>query len=591
MKKSLFFVAIATLFIASCQKEVEPASQDTSSQSLTITASAENLSTPVKGTINSSNQFIWKTDEKIGLYVNDGGWIEKNQPFHVEEGGATTANFIYDYDEGVFTSTAVTAAFYPWQGTGSSKNNIYDDGSGPIAYFKLPTEYWSYDNGDMLTPLVAPVNYNGAAYDPISFKHAGAAVKLTVNNLVSGTYAVKMTVYNKQITGDFHVNPANAGTDALALDAAENTSLNSVTLNSWKSSGAFSWVFPVPELTTPKLKFEITDENGVPVWSKSLAAQSSNLERGDILVMPAISVTAYKEFDEKADWGVCGTHNSWSGDTEMVTDGTICIAKSISFAADAEFKVRTVGNWGTAGTDNFGWSNVNSAKSTNVTDNSGNIKVTVAGTYDVIFNSSSSASGGLGAHEIRVVQSKYPYPMPKESATITIDGSFTDWTDVTSESAGNTTVKVVSDNTKVSFYVKITGAASSIWDNGGGQYVYALFDLDGDSSNDVNQWGNYGDFVLLLYPYGGSSASPAIITSSASSSTTWICQPTTSPCTVSNISLSGTFSDADGSGNRDITYEFSIPRSDMPTIPSTDPITITIKGSKISSNVSISRRL
>ncbi len=568
MKKTLFFVAIATLFIASCQKEVEPTAQNTGNNAPCFRASIEQLvDSDTKAAINGSNQLEWATGDKIGIWFPS--WDDNNYQSFTLSGGAGTTEGTFSIDTGwAYNPSDATVAYFPW----SAGTNMYEGN----LYFELPSAYWSYDNGDMVTPLVASLSSS----DAISFKHAGAAVKLTVNNLVSGTYAVKMSVYNKQISGYYHINAANAGTDAMVPNTAENTSLNNVTLNSWKSSGAFSWIFPVPELDNPKLKFEITDENGVPVWKKSLAAQANDVERGDILVMPAISITPYKTFDATATWGVCGTHNSWSGDTKMVTDGTICIAKSIEFAANAELKVRNNGTWGDYGTNNFGAATLNTSKSKNATTNGENIKVTVAGTYDVIFNQSTK--------EIRVVLSKYPYPLPKESASITIDGSFSDWAGVTSESAGNTTVKVVSDNTKVSVYVKITGAASDIWDNGGGNYVYALFDLDGDPSNDVDKWGNKGDFVLLLYPY---AAGPAIVTSSASSATTWVCVPSTTPCTVDNISLAGTFTEADGDGKRDITYEFSIPRTDMPTIPSTDPITITIKGSKISSNVSISRTL
>ena len=594
MKKVLYLVAIATLVISACQKakEIEPEPESPADPEETVVpeentnpennaepfifkASIEGLGADTKGTINASHQMLWAEGDKIGIYFPT--WGDKNQAFTLSGGAGTTLGEFTRDDPYAYDPADATAAFYPWQGTGSSKNNVYED----VMYFKLPSEYWSYNDGDMLTPLVASVSSS----ENIAFKHAGAAVKLTINNLVSGTYKVKMSVTDKQITGDFHINPANAGTDALALDNAENTSLNSITLNSWKSTGAFSWIFPVPALTKPKLQFEIKDENGVVVMAKNLKAQTSDVGRGDILVMPALSITAYKQFDANATWGVCGTHNSWSGDTKMVTDGTLCIAKSIAFAANAEFKIRTVGTWGDYGTNNFGAGTLNAGKSTNTTTNGENLKVTAAGSYDVIFNSSASEYCGFGAHEIRVVQSKYPYPLPKETAEITIDGTFTDWDGVTSESAGNTTVKVVSDNTKVYFYVQITGAPSTIW--GGSNYLYVLFDLDGDPSNDADQWGNKGDFIMLIYPYGGSSESPAFITSPNGN---WLCKPS-SPYTIANVGLNGAFSDADGSGNRTVTYEFSIPRADMPTIPSTDPVTLTFKGSPISSNPSISRIL
>lgn len=582
MKKTLFFVAVATLFIVSCQKETSE--QNTSDNTLTFKASIEQLADPsTKGTINASNKLVWAENDLIGIYFPT--WGDRNQPFRLaaEDAGKTEGSFSIATVADPSGASA-TAAYYPWEPEGSTtypgdwQNNVYEG----VMYFKLRDNYYSYQSGKMLTPLVAKIT---SSSDPIAFKHAGAAVQLTINNLVSGTYKTKLSVAGKQITGNFHVNPANAGTDALALDAAENTSLNTVTLNTWKSSGVFTWIFPVPTLTTPKLTFEVVDENGITVWSKTPKTQSS-VGRGDILVMPALSISPYKQFDANATCGVCGTHNSWEGDTKMVTDGTLCIAKSISFAANAEFKVRlTPGTWGDYGSGNFGAATLNSGASNNASTNGENIRVTVAGTYDVIFNNSSSAYKGYGAHEIRVVSSKYPYPLPKETASITIDGYFTDWAGVTSEGSSSTTVKVVSDNTNIYIYVQKVGLQSKRWGNSG--YVYACFDLDGDPSNDVDIYDtNTGDFVALFYPYGGSSESPAFNTSATGS---WQCAPS-SPYTLNNVSLAGAYSDADGSGNRTVTYEISIPRADMPTIPSTDPITITIKGSDLST-VPISRLL
>ncbi len=588
MKKILYFAAMAALLLVSCnQDEPKINEPEKKTDAFTFKASIEDLATSgnagsssnvAKATINGSYGLNWATGDKIGIYFPT--WGDKNQQFNLTSGEGTTNGEFSRNDSGDYNPSDASAAFFPWQGTGSSNNNVYEG----TMYFKLKSEYWSYDNGDMLTPLVASISDAGN----ISFKHAGAAVKLTVNNLVSGTYKVKMSVEGKQITGDFHVNPANAGTDALALDAEEVVSNNHITLNSWKSDGAFSWIFPVPALTSPKLTFEIIDENGVLVWSKSPKAQSS-VGRAGLLVMPDLTINPYKEFDATSTtWTVCGDPNGW-GDTKMVTDGSLCIAKSVTITANQQFKIRKDKAW----TTSYGWDQLSSEKRKNCAPGSenNNIKVTADGTYDVIFNSSESAYNGFEAHEIRVVLSKYPYPIAKESAAITIDGSFSDWTSITPESAGNTTVKVVSDESNVYLYVQIANAASDIWNNNGDKYVYALFELDGDPTNDADQWGNKGDFILLLYPYGGTSASPAIITSSSSSAKAWICNPATAPYTVSNISLNGTFSDADGSGNRTVTYEFSIPRDDMPAIPTTDPITITIKGSKISSNVSISRTL
>lgn len=476
MKKFLFFVAIATLAIVSCQKEVDPSAKENVNSTKCFRASIEQLVNPVtSATINGSNELVWATGDKIGIYFDS--WDDNKHQAFTLSGGEGTTEGEFTIDTGwAYNPADATVAFFPWQGTGSDKNNVWSN----TMYFKLPSSYWSYDNGDMLTPLVASPSGSSA----ISFKHAGAAVKLTVNNLVSGTYAVKMSVYNKQITGGFHVNPANAGTDALTLDAAEDVSQNHVTLNSYKGSGAFSWIFPVPTIDDPKLKFEITDDNGVLVWKKSLAAQEDkDLGRGDILVMPALAITPYQQFSTDDTWSVCGDHNSW-GDTRMVSDGKLYIAKSVTFAANNQFKIRTTGEW----TTSYGYDQLNKTdgkdkwhKNAVAGTENNNIKITTAGTYDIIFNSSSDEYCGYAGHEIRVVQNGFPYPavvVSTPSVSINIDGDMSDWASVSSGvthgSNNYREFKATYDADNIYLYTKRVNVS-------GQRYIYYNFDLDNNS--------------------------------------------------------------------------------------------------------------
>ena len=206
MKKAFFLLAFATLFISACQKEKDPASSSepkTTQESFTFKASIEGMGADSKGTINASHQMLWATGDKIGIYVNDDGWVDKNQPFTLSEGAGTTeGTFTWD-NSGSFSDKA-TAAFYPWQGTGSDNNNVY----GGTMYFKLRESYSSYQSGQMLTPLVASLDNSSS---PIHFKHAGAAVKVTVNNLPAGVHSIGMSVDGQQIYGDYSINPSNAG--------------------------------------------------------------------------------------------------------------------------------------------------------------------------------------------------------------------------------------------------------------------------------------------------------------------------------------------------------------------------------------------
>jgi len=377
MKKSFYIVAFATLALLSCTEEADPVVElndvvnaEVKNEAFTFKAYLEDGTT--RGDITVSNGLTWATGDQIGIYVP--GWRE-NQPFTlVGEGGSTNGVFSWDNqtESNTFAENAA-AAFYPWQGTGSEVNNVYDG----TMYFKLPASYLGYTSGKMLTPLIASLANSS---DNIRFKHAGAAVKVTINNLPAGAHSIGMYVDGQQISGDFQINPANAGTDALSLSGDAN---NHVWLNYTNNSeNKWTFIFPVPALTKPKLSFQIYDVNDVLVWSKNLKAQSSDLGRADILVMPALSIEPYSKFDTKSSWYVRGTCNGWDI-TPMITDGSVSIAKGIVFDGGGEFKI--------AESD---WEKTSYPKN--------NYSVS-AGTYDIIFNHSS--------HEIKVVATGgCPYP-------------------------------------------------------------------------------------------------------------------------------------------------------------------------------------
>lgn len=382
MKKILFIVAVATLFF-SCKKELEPTAPAT--DRFTFKASIEQLAEPTKADINAANQLVWATGDKIGIYVDDQSWTDKNQPFTLSSGAGTTqGEFSWD-NTGTFSDKAA-AAFFPWEGTGSDKNNVY----GGIMYFKLHDAYYEYSSGKMLTPLVASLN---GSTDPIHFKHVGAAVKVTINNLPAGAHSIGMEVNGQQISGNYQINPEEAGSASLALDGSVDNTKNSLWLNFEPSASEreFTFVFPVPTLTKPKLSFKIYDKNDILVWSKNLKAQTSDLGRSDVLVMPATDITAYAQFKTfSEEWTVIGTANgsNWDVDFPMKTDGNVCIAKGLPFEANGAFKLRKNGAWD----ESFP---------------SSNYVVSEAGTYDIIFDPSATKD----EDKLKVVVSgECPYP-------------------------------------------------------------------------------------------------------------------------------------------------------------------------------------
>lgn len=392
MKKLIIVVAIATPLFFSCEIEKTPMQKDAG---LSFNASIEQLKT-TKATINASYQFLWAESDKIGIYVNDGGWGTKNQPFTlVGEGGSSSGAF--NWDHGTFENTNANAAFFPWHGQNSSTDNNVSEST---MYYKLAGSYGGdadkdtnpYTSGKMLTPLVAPVSYSAGEYLPIAFKHAGAAVKVSFTNLPAGAHSMGMTATGQQIYGDYHIAVADAGTANLTLDAAEDPEKNSIWLNftPGNSPRAFTFIFPVPFLADDSdLSFQMWDENNIKVWEATASDQPA-INHGNVLEFPELTITPYRQFNAvDAHWTVIGSHNGWAGDTPMVTDGTLCIAKGISFAADGGFKVRYDGKYYGEGGDSY------------PRDGNWNI-YEGAGEYDIIFNTSTKV--------LTAVKSKCPYP-------------------------------------------------------------------------------------------------------------------------------------------------------------------------------------
>lgn len=349
MKKVLFLVVATTLFFSCGKENVSPVVTETPEVTpISLTASFEPLASGTKADINNSNQLVWRSGDKIGIYVTSFG--DKNQPFHLDgAGGTTTGSFVWDYDEGNFTSHDATVAFFPWHGTNSTDNNVYEG----TMYFKLRDGYYDYTSGQMLTPLVAQMSYNSGIsnYNPIEFKHAGAAVKVIINNLPAGAKSIGLSAENQQIRGDFHINPVNAGSESMSLDAAEDKGQNSVWLNFTNDAeSVFTFLFPVPALASQKLSFNIYDTNNILVWSTTTSVAQPAVGRAQVLAMPALNISYYSQFVTDDTWSLVGKingANKWEVDQKMYSYGESSVTR-ITLKAGDEFKIRKNKAWSEA---------------------------------------------------------------------------------------------------------------------------------------------------------------------------------------------------------------------------------------------------
>ena len=281
MKKRAYIILSATIAIAACNKEVVDQSEVNDVKVGILSAEIETLDT--KATMNGSYQLLWSSGDKIALYVNDGSWTDKNQPFTlVGEGGSTSGRF--QWDHGNFGNANANAAFFPWQGqAGEGYNSI----SGTTLYITLPSSYSNYTSGQMLTPLMAKVTYDSdnSRYNLIHFKHIGGAVKLTINKVPAKAHCVAMTVEGKNIHGYAGaVSPANAdtGEEKLVAGSGSNDTVNLDIDDTGSSERNFDFIFPVPTMTSPTLTFNMYGPGDLVLW-RAKASNQSNIGRADIL--------------------------------------------------------------------------------------------------------------------------------------------------------------------------------------------------------------------------------------------------------------------------------------------------------------------
>ena len=143
-----------------------------------------------------------------------------------------------------------------------------------------------------------------------------------------------------------------------------------------------------------------------------------------IIKTQAVTVDPYAAYKEVSPWSVIGSFNSWGGDVEMVTNGTLHVAKAIAFNADTEWKFRKDADWAV----NFGYAegvtSYTLGEEFALGQDGKNIKITEDGVYDLILDPENATAKIIAS--IAVDQPEPPAPEEKPamwSLVGTIDGS------------------------------------------------------------------------------------------------------------------------------------------------------------------------
>ena len=144
-----------------------------------------------------------------------------------------------------------------------------------------------------------------------------------------------------------------------------------------------------------------------------------------IIKTQAVTIDPYASYKEVSPWSVIGSFNSWGGDVEMVTNGTLHVAKAIAFNAGTEWKFRKDADWAV----NFGYVKGSGTQYVlgeefEVAQDGDNIVVLEDGVYDLILDPENATAKVIASIAVEQPEPPTPEEKPKAWSLIgTLDGS------------------------------------------------------------------------------------------------------------------------------------------------------------------------
>ena len=131
----------------------------------------------------------------------------------------------------------------------------------------------------------------------------------------------------------------------------------------------------------------------------------------------------YAAYTETSPWSLIGSFNSWAGDVAMVTNGTLHVAKNVSFTAGTEFKFRKDADWAV----NYGYADGVSAYTLGeefaVGQDGANIVIAEDGEYDIFLDPENATAKIILTQAVTID----PYAAYTEVSPWSVIGSFNSW--------------------------------------------------------------------------------------------------------------------------------------------------------------------
>lgn len=285
MNKYFYLAAAATLLMG-CAKEQDQKVEEVSGKVYTIEAAVENPATRSIASLNGTTdlyEFAWAEDETIAV-VPDG-----YDPLSFNVVDTENGTFSYTAGEGEPEYTRFSLAVSPedalQEATVDGGNVLYT-----IQYSG------SYLQGQSNAIMVAGAPTEVFGNQKFQFKHVGALVRVTYNNVPAGTFAMVFSTDDNFITGTFEFKSAT-GVEAIAdnITPTDNTEAWVMLKNPTTAVvETMDFYLPIPTGSYKTFQVRLVDKYGATINGTEQTFSVSNpftVSRADVVECPAITLT------------------------------------------------------------------------------------------------------------------------------------------------------------------------------------------------------------------------------------------------------------------------------------------------------------
>ncbi len=259
MKKSLYAIAALALVLLGCSKKEF---NETFAPGDVVTVRAQVNDTYTKVAADNAGTFSWQDGDKITILNNENAPFE----FATVKGGTDAA----------FTSTSFsgelgTIAYYP--ASASHTNTV----------FNLASEFEWVENASNM-PMIGTVN---TSEKKVSFKTAGAAIKLVCFNVPGTARKLVVSSDSKKLSGKF--TPTGDPGDPKAIVSEDSASEKTITITFDSPSSTMVFYIPVPTGNLGKLTFVMKDGTDANVSTPQETKGEITMTRQHMVAAPALN--------------------------------------------------------------------------------------------------------------------------------------------------------------------------------------------------------------------------------------------------------------------------------------------------------------